>query len=340
MKRTLCFKIVSLLVAVSFLTTTAPIDRSFAEEAFPQRTRKEEPPSQDSIQNIFAPDSVSWESQTKFFLIPPQKENRVDHLRPQPMREAKDGGSRLEKLKKELLGSPSGEPMSPSRMTRREWGKTVALLTGMVAISTGAIPSLAIPPSFSATPPLSDQSAKVTEVELPKLVDAAYHQNSLEWVTSQKIRGNAVGGFNFDGLYQGYAPNDHPYSRYIAEYGRVWTYDQALGIFSDLKNGRVRSAKEAVDALVAIAKAEEKKGFKGLWHFSYNTAGDNFIDPRGPLGANLWAVNAIYAYILQTGDTRHLVWLNEKVKTFIFGQQVKDLRDPRYGLFEGAFTMQ
>ena len=172
----------------------------------------------------------------------------------------------------------------------------------------------------------------------------------MDWVDGRRFTDPRYGRVDelFLPLWQSYKPNDKdPDSRYIAEYGRVWTYDVALAIFAELKaaqvlkatwkheeaQGRIANAKKAVEGLMRLAKWEEKEmAFKGLWHFSYNVLGDSYRDPRGPLGANLWAINAMYAYIIQTGDTTCLEWLNGKVKTFVFSQQVMDQNDPRYGL--------
>ncbi|MFC1521657.1 hypothetical protein ACFL6Y_04535 [Elusimicrobiota bacterium] len=172
----------------------------------------------------------------------------------------------------------------------------------------------------------------------PGLVDTKLHEKSLTWMKSQKIpSGTTFGGFDFSGLYKSYAGEDHPVSEYLVKTGRIWVYDQALGIYAQLKAGDHKAAKQAVNALVGIAKVEEERGYKGLWHFFYNTAGNYYIDRRGPLGANLWAINAIYAYILSSGDATHLAWLNWQVKSFIFSQQVLDEADRRYGLFRAGY---
>jgi|GEM_PF-2934934 len=339
MKHTFSIRILALFIAECFLTTTLLTDLSWAQASSDQNVRKEvgeaKPLSPHRSQTIFAPDSVSWQSQTKFFLIPPKKKAQrqtstlpAGHLRPSSVR---DGGDRLTRLQAELDETPP-EKILNSPVSRR---RVLEVLTVSVLAALLPVPT-ASPFTSSVNQLLAQETAKLLEIELSALVDSFFHANSLEWIASQKISRREMQGFDFSGSYQSYQNTDHPYSRYIVQYGRVWTYDVALGIYSDLKNGKIASARGAVNALVGIAKTEEEKGFKGLWHFSYNTVGDNFIDPRGPLGANLWAVNAIYSYILQTGDTTHLAWLNEKVQTFIFGQQVMDPKAPRYGLFRAG----
>jgi len=164
-----------------------------------------------------------------------------------------------------------------------------------------------------------------------------YLASSLRFIDEQRISGRSVEGRKFDGLYQSYLHNPrNPNSRYIAQYGRVWVYDQALGIYADLYAGRTVEARAAVDALVGLADFEAANGYRGCWHFSYNTRDDGFIDPRGPLGSNLWAFSAIYTYILRSGDTRHLAWANSQVTGYVFDQQVLDKSDRRYGLFRAG----
>ena len=259
--------------------------------------------------------------------ILPAWANDADYLRPASV--ARDGGRRLGELKTSLVTEPSADIMEAAEggVTKQNMRQFVATLLAAAYLSAPILPA---PPTI----PVPSDATKATAIEmtLPQLVDPAFESGVRDWVEGQRIRFRSVGSFTFDGLLQSYKESDHPDSRYLAKYGRVWTYDAALGIYSDLKNGKTSGAKKAVDALVALAKEEEQKGFKGLWHFSYNTTGDNYIDPRGPLGANLWAINAIYAYMLQTGDTTQLTWVNEKVKTFIFGQQVMNPKDGRYGL--------
>jgi len=171
----------------------------------------------------------------------------------------------------------------------------------------------------------------------PPTPEAVYLERSLAFLKDQRIGARIMKGKDFSGLYQSHKHTPrNPNSQYVAAYGRSWVYDCALGIYADLKSGKTEQARRGVDALVRLAEHEDKLGFRGLWHFSYNTMADDFIDPRGPLGANLWCLNAIYAYMLQTGDSRPLAWTNEKVAGFVFTQQVLDGKDPRYGLFRAG----
>jgi hypothetical protein len=144
---------------------------------------------------------------------------------------------------------------------------------------------------------------------------------------------NAQIGFDFQGLRRSYVDDPrHPDAKFVARFGRIWIYDIALSIYADLKAGRFRQAGYQVGRVMQVALQEEARGFKGLWHFSYNTCGDPFIDPRGPLGANLWCLNAIYANMLATGNSTGLSWMNRVVREFLFSQQVMDPADPRDGL--------
>ncbi|MBI3318492.1 MAG: hypothetical protein HYZ90_05045 [Candidatus Omnitrophica bacterium] len=140
-------------------------------------------------------------------------------------------------------------------------------------------------------------------------------------------------GFDFQGLRQSYLDNPkHPDARFIARFGRIWIYDVALSIYADLKAGRFRSAGYQAGRVMQVALQEEEKGFRGLWHFSYNTQGDLFIDPRGPTGANAWCLNAIYSTMISAGDSSALSWANRMVKEYLFPQQVMEKEDTRFGL--------
>ncbi len=139
--------------------------------------------------------------------------------------------------------------------------------------------------------------------------------------------------FDFQGLRRSYLNNpSHPDSKILAHFGRIWIYDLALNIYADLKAGRIRLAAYQVKRALQLALQERERGFKGLWHFSYNTLCDSFIDPRGPAGAVCWCLNAFYAFALVTGDALLVKWTNSAVREFLFSQQVMDLYDPRYGL--------
>lgn len=145
-------------------------------------------------------------------------------------------------------------------------------------------------------------------------------------------------GFDFQGLRKSYKDNPlHPESKFIAHYGRVWIYDIALSIYADLKTGRMSQAAYQVKRAMQLALQEEERGYQGLWHFSYNTVGDSFIDPRGPTGCNAWCLNAIYTYIVATGDTNALRWANKAVRKYLFPQQVMDASDPRCGLVRAGY---
>ncbi len=162
----------------------------------------------------------------------------------------------------------------------------------------------------------------------------------LQFLDQQKLvqpSFNSQVGFDFQGLRQSYK-NDptHPDSKVLARFGRIWIYDVALSIYADLKAGRLRQAGYQVGRVMQLALQEEERGYRGLWHFSYNTCEDSFIDPRGPTGANAWCLNAIYAFILSTGDTSVLRWANRVVQKYLFEQQVMSSDDPRYGLIRAG----
>ncbi|MBI3323271.1 MAG: hypothetical protein HYZ95_02260, partial [Candidatus Omnitrophica bacterium] len=144
---------------------------------------------------------------------------------------------------------------------------------------------------------------------------------------------NGQVGFDFQGLRQSFREDPrHPDSKLVAHFGRIWVYDMALSIYADLKTGRIRQAGYQAGRVMQLALREEELGYRGLWHFSYNTREDTFIDARGPAGANAWLLNAIYAYLLQRPDPGLLQWANRKVREYLFELQVTDPQDPRHGL--------
>ena len=161
-------------------------------------------------------------------------------------------------------------------------------------------------------------------------------KSCLQFLDQQKLTESSPNdqvGFDFQGLRKSYKDNpSHPEAKFIARFGRIWIYDIALSIYADLKVGRIAEAGDQVKRAMQLALREEELGYQGLWHFSYNTQGDSFIDPRGPTGANAWCLNAIYTFILTTWDVSVLRWANRTVQRYLFNQQVMDSKDPRYGL--------
>ncbi len=162
----------------------------------------------------------------------------------------------------------------------------------------------------------------------------------LEFLDQQMLKEpsvNGQAGFDFQGLRRSFKENPaHPDSKSIAAFGRIWIYDTALAIYADLKAGRLRQAGYQAGRVMQLALQEKAKGFEGLWHFSYNTRGDFFIDPRGPTGANCWALNALYSYALARGDTSLITWVNQTVREYLFDQQVMDPQDLRFGLIRAG----
>ena len=163
---------------------------------------------------------------------------------------------------------------------------------------------------------------------------------NLAFLDRQMIKSPSVNGqigFDFQGLRRSFKEDPtHPDSKSVAGFGRIWIYDVALAIYADLKAGRVRQAGYQAGRVMQLAMQERAKGFQGLWHFSYNTQGDFFIDPRGPAGANCWCLNALYSYALARGDSALIVWANRAVAEYLFGLQVMDPQDPRYGLIRAG----
>lgn len=169
---------------------------------------------------------------------------------------------------------------------------------------------------------------------------AEYQKEALRFLDRQMLIAPSVNdqvGFDFQGLRQSFREDPrHPDSKMVAHFGRIWIYDVALSIYADLKVGRIRPAGHQAGRVMQLALREEELGYRGLWHFSYNTREDTFIDARGPTGANAWCLNAIYAYLLQRPEGGLLQWANRKVREYLFARQVMDPTDPRHGLIRAG----
>ncbi len=167
-----------------------------------------------------------------------------------------------------------------------------------------------------------------------------YLKESLKFLDRQMLIAPSVNGqigFDFQGLRKSYREDpSHPDSRLVARFARIWIYDVGLNIYADLKSKRLRPAGNQAGRVMQLARREQEKGFKGLWHFSYNTQGDSFIDPRGPTGANAWCLNAIYAFVLATGEATLLSFANRAVKEVLFPLQSTAPEDPRCGLIRAG----
>lgn len=142
------------------------------------------------------------------------------------------------------------------------------------------------------------------------------------------------------GTYRSYLPDkENIDNQFLAAEPRFWSYDAALAVYYLLKTDRPTEARKVVNALVGIGRQEKEAGFKGLWRFSY---APHYIDSRAPMGAVTWVYQAIYAYILQTGDTRHLEWLNRQLDEMLLDEnsplQRQDPADPLYGLVKAGYT--
>jgi hypothetical protein len=180
---------------------------------------------------------------------------------------------------------------------------------------------------------VTGSTLKINRAELSKCVE-----KGMAFLHEQRITDERpVEGRRFHGLYRSFkADPQNPDSESLAKYGRVWVYDQSLAVYAELKYGHADHAKQAVDALIGLAEYERSKGFRGLLHFSYNTLEDDFVDPRGPLGANLWVLNSILAFMNETGDPIRLGWVNDVLQSYVFPQQVTEPTDPRFGLFRAG----
>ncbi len=160
-----------------------------------------------------------------------------------------------------------------------------------------------------------------------------------KWIDSQLEgkRKNISVGSDMTNLWESYKKSASFTKRWLADFGRVWVYDAALGLYASLCINDFNTAKMAVDNFMELIRAEKKKGYKGLFHFSYNTRGDDFIDPREPQGATQWALKSMYAYMLQSGDLTHFDELTGYLRNDILPMQILDKNHPAYGFLRAGY---
>lgn len=160
-----------------------------------------------------------------------------------------------------------------------------------------------------------------------------------QWVANQGTQAgvNIELGVDMKYLWQSYQACRSYFSKWLAGYGRVWTYDAALGLYSVLAQKDYDRAQLAMDNFMELIRAEKKKGYRGLLHFSYNTKGDQFIDPREPQGATQWVLKALYTYMLETGDLRHFSELTEYVRNDVLPLQIVEPGHPAFGLLRQGY---
>lgn len=179
-------------------------------------------------------------------------------------------------------------------------------------------------------------------VEIFKRLAQKYDTVSVDlkkWIDSQlegKRANNSVGS-DMTNLWESYKKSASYTKMWLADYGRVWVYDAALGLYAALCINDFKTAKLAMDDFINLIRAEKKKGFKGLFHFSYNTRGDDFIDPREPQGATQWALKAMYAYMLQSGDLTYFDELTGYLRNDIFPLQILDKDHPAFGFLRAGY---
>ncbi|MBI3322443.1 MAG: hypothetical protein HYZ94_02040 [Candidatus Omnitrophica bacterium] len=268
------------------------------------------------------------------------------------------------------------------RLSRREFFEKVGVGAGAVgAMAAGLAPYSELLAQAAQDPARAELVARIRRMVDPADYQAAVRFIDSQRIVAptrvvpqnipqsalkryQAVRKKPFTGFNFKGLYRSYR-RDSRHPRWteelfrFAEYGRVWIYDSALGLKADLAaaqvdlasgrrteaTSRLEKAAAAASTLVELGKDEEGLGFAGGWRFSYNTQGDSWVDPRAPMGAVLWAINALYDYIgfvltlkepgaapYRAQALDHLVWVNRLVGRLVFGMQVTKPDDPCYGL--------
>ncbi|RJP57995.1 MAG: hypothetical protein C4541_08940 [Candidatus Auribacter fodinae] len=202
-----------------------------------------------------------------------------------------------------------------------------------------------LPQSISTVAPAyAGDSTGVVDQELKAIIQE-YRSVSPElksWIEGQSaiLSGskNEQLDISFSGLWQSYQNTNNPNSTYIAKSGRVWPYDASLGLYTALVDKDYAPARRAVDTFMSIIRAEKRKGYKGLFHFSYNTRGDMFIDPREPMGNTLWPLKAMYAYMRESGDLQYYDELTRYVRESVFPLQVLEKDNPAYGFIRAGYA--
>ena len=166
------------------------------------------------------------------------------------------------------------------------------------------------------------------------------HTDLCQWVENMEdnCEENLQLGVSFEGLWRSYQYCAGRYQEYLSLYSRVWPYDASVGLFSVMVEGDYDRAHIAVDTFMRVLRAEKKKGYRGLFHFSYNTSADSFIDPREPQGATQWVLKSIFAYMLDTGDIAYMDELIGYLRTDILPLQILGPEHPAYGLLRQGYA--
>ena len=166
-------------------------------------------------------------------------------------------------------------------------------------------------------------------------------EDLIAWIykMDNNIKGNDQVGAKLNCLWQSYQACDNYYNRFtLSQFSRMWTYDAALALYAVTTHADYKRARKAVDNFMNLLNAEKKRGYRGLFHFSYNGRGDSYIDPREPQGATQWALKAILAYMLTTGDTHYFEELCQHIRNDVFPLQILNPNHPAYGLLRQGYT--
>ncbi len=102
---------------------------------------------------------------------------------------------------------------------------------------------------------------------------------------------------------------NNPDSAKLAEYERVWVYTLGIGLAQAARRGEENAAMLAEWLCQhAVRDLRDPRVILG-WHFSHNTAGDDWKDFRLVTGATAWAVHGLGIYAQQQGTA--LSWVTE-----------------------------
>ena len=231
-----------------------------------------------------------------------------------------------------------------SSLSKKVSSKMLAVfVAGMLGL-TVATTLMAAEPSQTPQKPVAAATISSTQAQRELATLARKYTATADlldgWLDKQGTRAgsNKQVGTSFRNLWQSYQYTNNYASHYLAGAGRVWPYDSSLGLYAALAEKDYDRASKAVDNFIALMRAEKAKGYRGLYHFSYNTLGDDYIDPKEPMGSTLWVLKALYTYMLETGDMRYYEELTEHVRNDILTLQIINPDHPAYGYIRAGYT--
>ena len=134
----------------------------------------------------------------------------------------------------------------------------------------------------------------------------------------------------------------------IVQYGRVWVYGQGIALSQAARSGQSGKAHKLAQWLYNNRQwvdLEEGTRIHAGWHFSQNTDGDDFKDPRFITGANAWVAEGLAEYLassvfqeLSAADKSKYRQFYADVLDGLLYHQVMDTTHPNAGLFRAGWS--